>query len=267
MTQIREPSFAGHFYPDHPGELSETVRGMLRESQARPGPAPKALIVPHAGYIYSGPVAATAYARLQPYRDLYDRVVLLGPCHRLAAIGLAASTADAFRTPLGDVPLDREAIKQLGNRGVTLSDAAHSLEHSLEVQLPFLQLVLDSFSLVPLAVGDTAPETVAEVIDLLWDGPETLVVVSSDLSHYLSYEDAQQRDAATCRAIKGMDAHCINSGDACGSTAVGGLLIAAKRRGMQIATLDLRNSGDTAGGKDRVVGYGSWILTEKMPCE
>ena len=267
MTQIREPAVAGHFYPDHPGELSETVQGMLREGQARPGPAPKALIVPHAGYIYSGPVAATAYARLQPYRDLYDRVVLLGPCHRLATKGLAASTADAFRTPLGDVPLDREAIKQLGQCGVMLSDASHSLEHSLEVQLPFLQSVLDIFLLVPLAVGDTEPEAVAEVIDLLWDGPETLVVVSSDLSHYLSYDDAQRRDAATCRAIEGMDAHSINSGDACGSTAVGGLLIAAKRRGMQIATLDLRNSGDTAGGKDQVVGYGSWILTEKMPCE
>jgi AmmeMemoRadiSam system protein B len=267
MTQIREPAVAGHFYPDHPGELSTTVQGMLRQGQARPGPAPKALIVPHAGYIYSGPVAATAYARLQPYRDLYHRVVLLGPCHRVATKGLAASTAGAFRTPLGDVPLDGEAIKQLGQRGVALSDAPHSLEHSLEVQLPFLQLVLGSFSLVPLAVGDTKPEAVAEVIDLLWDGPETLVVVSSDLSHYLSYEDAQRRDAATCRAIEGMDAHCIRSGDACGSTVVGGLLIAAKGRGMQIATLDLRNSGDTAGGKDQVVGYGSWILTEKIACE
>jgi len=267
MTQIREPSFAGHFYPDHPGELSTTVQGMLRESQADPGAAPKAMIVPHAGYVYSGPVAATAYARLQPYRDLYDRVVLLGPCHRVATEGLAASTADAFRTPLGDVPLDREAIKQLGHHRVMLSDASHSLEHSLEVQLPFLQLVLGTFSLVPLAVGDTEPETVAEVIDLLWDGPETLVVVSSDLSHCLSYHDAQRRDAATCRAIEGLDAHCISSGDACGSTAVGGLLIAAKRRGMQIATLDLRNSGDTAGGMDHVVGYGSWILMEKRPCE
>jgi AmmeMemoRadiSam system protein B len=267
MIQIRESAVAGHFYPDHPGELSETVRGMLRESQARPGPAPKALIVPHAGYIYSGPVAATAYARLQPYRDLYHRVVLLGPCHRVATTGMATSAATVFRTPLGDVPLDREAIKQLGHRSVTLSDAAHSLEHSLEVQLPFLQFVLGSFSLVPLAVGDMEPEAVAEVIDLAWDGLETLVVVSSDLSHYLSYEDAQRRDAATCRAIEGMDAHCINSGDACGSTAVGGLLIAAKRRGMQIATLDLRNSGDTAGGKEQVVGYGSWILTEKISCE
>ncbi len=267
MTQIREPAVAGYFYPDHPGELSTTVQAMLRESQAGPGPAPKALIVPHAGYVYSGPVAATAYARLRPYRDLYDRVVLLGPCHRVATKGLAASAADAFRTPLGDVPLDREAIKRLGHHHVIRSDASHSLEHSLEVQLPFLQLVLGSFSLVPLAVGDTEPEAVADVIDLLWDGPETLVVVSSDLSHYLSYEDAQRRDGATCRAIEGMDAHCINSGDACGSTAVGGLLIAAKRRGMQIATLDLRNSGDTAGGKDHVVGYGSWILMEKISCE
>lgn len=267
MTQIREPSFAGHFYPDHPGELSKTVQGMLRESQAGPGTAPKALIVPHAGYVYSGPVAATAYARLQPYHDSYERVVLLGPCHRVATAGLAISTADIFRTPLGDVPVDREAFKRLVHHRVIRSDAPHGPEHSLEVQLPFLQLVLDSFSLVPLAVGDTEPEAVAEVIDLLWDGPETLFVVSSDLSHYLSYEDAQRRDVATCRAIEGMDAHCINSTDACGSTAVSGLLIAAKHRGLQIATLDLRNSGDTAGGKDHVVGYGSWILMEKMSCE
>lgn len=267
MTQIREPAVAGYFYPDHPGELRTTVQVMLRESQAASGPAPKALIVPHAGYVYSGPVAATAYSRLQPYRDLYKRVVLLGPCHRLATSGLAVSTADAFRTPLGNVPLDRESIRRLGHHQVIRSDAAHGTEHSLEVQLPFLQRVLGSFSLVPLAVGDTEPEVVADVIDLLWDGPETLVIVSSDLSHYLSYEDAQRRDAATCRAIEGMDAYSISSGDACGSLAVGGLLIAAKRRGMQIATLDLRNSGDTAGGRDHVVGYGSWILTEKIPCE
>lgn len=267
MIQIRESAVAGHFYPDHPGQLSETVQGLLRRSQAGPGPAPKALIVPHAGYIYSGPIAATAYARLQPYRDLYDHVVLLGPCHRVAITGLAASASDAFRTPLGDVPLDREAIKRLVPHRVALSDAPHLLEHSLEVQLPFLQLTIDSFSLVPLAVGDTEPEAVAEVIDLLWGGPETLVVVSSDLSHYLRYEDARRCDAATCQAIEGMDVHGVSSRNACGYTVVGGLLIAAKRHGLQIATLDLRNSGDTAGGKDRVVGYGSWILMEKNPCE
>jgi AmmeMemoRadiSam system protein B len=225
------------------------------------------MIVPHAGYIYSGPVAATAYSLLCSHRDLYRRVVLLGPSHRVAGPGLAVSTADFFHTPLGDVPLDRSAIKRLEHPAVRPWDEPHAAEHSLEVQLPFLQRVLAGFSLVPLAVGDTEPEAVAEVIDLLWGGPETLVVVSSDLSHHLSYEDARRRDAATCSVIERLDARHINSGDACGSTAVGGLLIAAQRRGMQITTLDLRNSGDTAGGKDHVVGYGSWVLLEKMPCE
>ncbi len=263
MTVVREAVVAGQFYPGNASELSTTVRVFLGEARTQEGPAPKALIVPHAGYIYSGPVAATAYARLWPYRQQYTRVILLGPCHRVAVKGLALSGADVFRTPLGDVPLDKEAIARLDMADVKVVDASHEFEHSLEVHLPFLQTVLDSFSLVPLVVGDVAPETVAQVIDALWGGPETLIVISSDLSHYLTYDKARASDKATCEAIENLRVHNIDHGDACGATPIGGLLIAAKRRSMKVTTLDLRNSGDTAGDKNHVVGYGSWIFVER----
>ena len=257
MTRIREAAVADYFYPADSGELSATIHQMLNAAPVQHTAAPKALIVPHAGYIYSGPVAAAAYSTLRPHREEYTRVILLGPSHRVALGGLAASGADMFRTPLGDVPLDRAAI---GALDLPVSDAAHRLEHSLEVHLPFLQIVIGTFSLVPIVIGDADPEAVAKVIDTLWGGPETLIVVSSDLSHYLPYNEARARDRATCRAIKNFAAHRISHADACGATPVGGLLITAQRRGMQITTLDLRNSGDTAGGREQVVGYGSWML-------
>ena len=260
MTSIRKPAVAGQFYSGSAGELSATVATLLKEAQDNDTPAPKALIVPHAGYIYSGPVAATAYARLQPYRDQYRRVILLGPCHRTPVHGLALSGADVYRTPMGDVPLDRSAIADLDIPGVQVFDESHRSEHSLEVHLPFLQAVLSDFSVVPIVVGEAAPELVSQVLDALWGGPETLIVVSSDLSHYLSYDDACAIDAVTCQAIEDLDAGWINHDMACGATPVAGLLIAAKRRGMKVTTLDLRNSGDTAGDRDFVVGYGSWMF-------
>ncbi len=267
MIQVREPAVAGYFYPATPGELSETVMAMLREEQSQTDSAPKALVVPHAGYVYSGTVAAAAYARLWSFRDHYTKVVLLGPCHRCAIRGLAISGVDAFRTPLGDVALDRERSSVLKHPAVSQSESAHRLEHSLEVQLPFLQSVLGSFSLLPLAVGEATPETVAEVIELVWGGPETLFVVSSDLSHYLAYDEACERDLKTCTAIRNLDAHRIGHGDACGATPLGGLLIAARAHGLKVTTLDLRNSGDTAGGKSQVVGYGAWMFQEEEICE
>ena len=262
MTVIREPAVAGQFYPGNASELRTAMRVLFEEVQVLPSPAPKALIVPHAGYIYSGPVAATAYARLRSYREQYTRVILLGPAHRVAVSGLALSAADAFRTPLGDVPLDKEAIAALNLPEVMVFDATHRLEHSLEVHLPLLQSVIESFSVVPLIVGDVAAETVAEVIDALWGGPETLIVVSSDLSHYLTYEKARAMDKATCQAIEDLEVDHIDHHAACGAMPIRGLLIAARRRGMLVTTLDLRNSGDTAGDRNRVVGYGSWLFLE-----
>ncbi len=262
MTHIREPAVAGQFYPGNPAELGATIRTFFDEVEAPVGPAPKAMIVPHAGYIYSGPIAATAYARLRSYCDQYTRVVLLGPSHRVHISGLALSGADIFRTPLGDVPLDQIAIAALAMPEVSIVDTSHKLEHSLEVHLPFLQTAISSFSLVPLVVGDAQPQAVARVLDALWGGPETLIVISSDLSHYLSYDDARISDKATCAAIEKFQPYSIDHQHACGATPIGGLLIAAKRRGMQVATLDLRNSGDTAGDKSHVVGYGSWLFLE-----
>ncbi|MDH3747904.1 MAG: AmmeMemoRadiSam system protein B [Gammaproteobacteria bacterium] len=262
MTVIREPAVAGQFYPGTASELSTTIRVYLDEAEVQQGPAPKALIVPHAGYVYSGPVAASAYARLRPYRQHYTRVILLGPCHRVAVQGLALSGADVFRTPLGDVPLDKDAIANLELPDVKVFDATHQFEHSLEVHLPFLQSVIESFSLVPLVVGHVPPETVARVIDALWGGPETLIVISSDLSHYLTYDEARASDKTTCEAIENLQAQSIDHDKACGATLIGGLLIATKRRGMRVITLDLRNSGDTAGDKSHVVGYGSWMFLE-----
>jgi hypothetical protein len=262
MIAIREAAVAGQFYPGNASELNTTIGVFFDELEVDEGPAPKALIVPHAGYIYSGPVAATAYARLRPYRERFTRVVLLGPCHTVAVRGLALSGADVFRTPLGDVPVDKDAIASLDLPGVGVFDSTHQFEHSLEVHLPFLQTVLGQFSLVPIVVGDVAPETVADVIDELWGGPETLIVISSDLSHYLSYHAACVSDRATCRAIESLDASSIKHDGACGATPICGLLISAKRRDMQVETLDLRNSGDTAGDRHRVVGYGAWMFLE-----
>jgi AmmeMemoRadiSam system protein B len=260
MTLIRTPAVAGQFYSANAGELSATVATLLNEAQDRETPAPKALIVPHAGYIYSGPVAANAYVLLQPYRDQYQRVVLLGPCHTTPVHGLASSSADAFRTPLGDVPLDKAALADLDIPDLHTFDRSHQDEHCLEVHLPFLQTVLGDFCIVPIVVGDASPEVVSRALEKLWGGPETLIVVSSDLSHYLKYDEARAIDTVTCRAIEDLDAPQINHDMACGATPVAGLLITAKRRGMKVTTLDLRNSADTAGNGGFVVGYGAWMF-------
>ncbi|WJW74545.1 AmmeMemoRadiSam system protein B [Thiohalobacter sp. IOR34] len=258
---IRPPAVAGAFYPDDPQELHQMLLGFLAEVPRAASEAPKAIIVPHAGYIYSGPIAAQAYVRLLPARERIRRVVLLGPAHRVPIRGLAASSADAFRTPLGDVPLDRAAIDTLLDLPqVQLRDDAHALEHSLEVQLPFLQEVLDDFALVPLVVGDASDAEVAEVLERLWDGPETLIVISSDLSHYHDYATAQAMDRATSQAIEALAPEQIAQEQACGRIPVAGLLQAARHHGLQAHTVDLRNSGDTAGPRDQVVGYGAYAL-------
>ena len=262
MAVIREAAVAGQFYPADPDELGAAVDQYLRNAVAEVGPQPKALIVPHAGYVYSGPVAASAYARVSPYRERITRVVLLGPCHRIPVKGLALSGADAFRTPLGDVTLDKEVVAALQSPAVEVFDDTHTFEHSLEVHLPFLQALLGEFTLVPMVVGDAQPAAVAQVLESLWGGPETLVVISSDLSHYLDYKTARKRDKATCEAIERFDFENIGPEDACGCYPVGGLLLLAKQRGMKIETVDLRNSADTAGPMTQVVGYGSWLFVE-----
>jgi len=260
MSKIRQAAVAGLFYPDDADQLRSQIDQLMSAAAASGRPV-KALIAPHAGYIYSGPVAARAYAEMAPLRGRIRRVVLLGPSHRVAFHGLAASSATAFATPLGNVPVDRAATDAvLALPQVRVLDAAHIQEHSLEVQLPFLQSVLDAFAVVPLVVGDASADDVAEVLETLWGGDETLIVISSDLSHYLDYASARALDAATARAIATLDPQAIDYDQACGRNPVKGLLVAARRHHLTGDILDLRNSGDTAGDRRRVVGYGAFAF-------
>jgi AmmeMemoRadiSam system protein B len=262
MDNIREPAVAGTFYPANPLELQSMLHTYLSEPEAD-GPPPKAMIVPHAGYIYSGPVAASGYARLQQAADRIDQVLLLGPAHRVGFRGLAASSADGFKTPLGTIPLDTAAIRDiLALPQVHLNDEAHRLEHSLEVHLPFLQVTLNQFTLVPLVVGDASPNEVSEVIGHFWDRPGTLVIISSDLSHFHDYETAVQLDRNTSDAIENLALEKIDYDHACGRNPVNGLLLYARQHGLAAHTIDLRNSGDTAGPRNQVVGYGTYVISE-----
>jgi len=261
MTAIRRAAVAGTFYPDDARSLSAEVRGFLNDAGTPDGPVPKAIIAPHAGYRYSGAIAAKAYALLKPVAGKITRVVLLGPCHRVAVQGLALSGADYFETPLGRIEIDKDAEAQIADLPqVGVFAPTHQAEHALEVHLPFLQEVLSDFKLVPIVVGETPPAKVAEVLEALWGGPETLIVISSDLSHFLDYDAARAIDQRTCEAITALDPSRIERNGACGRFPVGGLLQLAKQRGMTVETIDLKNSGDTAGPKDRVVGYGAWAF-------
>lgn len=260
MTTIRQPAVAGMFYPAHPRQLAHDVQQLLAAVHP-PELAPKALIVPHAGYIYSGAVAATAYAALKNIASRIRRVVLLGPTHRVAVRGLALPGAGAFDTPLGMVRIDAEAVQAIADLPqVMVSAQAHALEHSLEVQLPFLQTVLPDFKLVPLAVGMATAEEVAGVLEALWGGDETLIVISSDLSHFLPYSTARRVDSASAQSILDL-AEGLSHEQACGATPINGLLLAAHQHHLAPHLLDLRNSGDTAGSHDSVVGYASFAFT------
>lgn len=269
MSAVRAAAVAGYFYPRNPTELERTVSSLLAGvPSCAEEPLPKAIIAPHAGYIYSGPVAATAYARLARAKGRISRVVLVGPAHRVALRGLAVPAATAFDTPLGSVPVDREAIAGiLKLPQVTVSDEAHAGEHSLEVHLPFLKAVLEDFSIVPLVAGSANAREVGQALDLVWGGPETLIVISSDLSHYLDYQTARRIDATTTQAIEKLRPDDIGRDQACGRVPIAGLLDVARRRGLVCRTVDLRNSGDTAGTRDRVVGYGSYLFFEQGPSE
>lgn len=260
MTTTKSPAVAGLFYPSAAAELRHEIDRYIGD--ARPGTdrRPHALIAPHAGYRYSGPIAGSAYATLLPWVDTIRRVVVLAPSHRVPFNGIALSSAKAFATPLGDIPVDtvtRNAL--LLQPGVAILDEAFAEEHALEVQLPFLQAVLDDFSLVPLVVGTAEPDDVAAVIETL-QRDDTLIVVSSDLSHYHAYADSQARDRATSQRIEALQLDAIDPYDACGAYPLRGLLKVARQQGWQAQTLDLRNSGDTAGDKSRVVGYGAYAF-------
>jgi len=256
----REAAVAGMFYESDRYRLKAQVDALLNQATTQAATTPEVLIVPHAGYIYSGATAAQAYHSLEAHRDDIKRVVLFGPAHRVYLNGMAVPSVNSFATPLGEIDLDQKSIQRIVDLpGVIVNDEAHRLEHSLEVQLPFLQSVLNDFNLVPVVVGDCQAEIVAAVLDELWGGAETLVVISSDLSHFHSYDEARQIDATTCGLIldKAVD---LSGEQACGAHAINGLMRSKHCRSLTVEMLDACNSGDTAGDKNRVVGYGAFLL-------
>jgi AmmeMemoRadiSam system protein B len=256
--RVRQPAVAGLFYSADLTTLRSSVEGYV--AGAASGPVPKAIVAPHAGYVYSGPVAGSAYARVRAHDDI-TRVVLLGPAHRTPDAGIAASGAGAFATPLGQLAVDTDARDALVGAGlVAVRDDAHADEHSLEVQLPFLQVCLGEVTVLPLAVGQVSPDRVADVLDRVWGGDETLVVVSTDLSHYHDHATATELDRRTAEAVVSRRPDRLGPGDACGVIALQGLLLAAERHDLDVELLDLRTSADTAGGPGKVVGYGAFTL-------
>jgi AmmeMemoRadiSam system protein B len=262
-VKVRHPAVAGLFYPADPDELRRALADAFGAAEAPPpdAPVPQALVVPHAGYVYSGPIAASAYLRVAPAHAVIRRVVLLGPSHRVYLDGLAVPSDDEFDGPLGRVRIDRDlrdVVRVLP--GVVVHDRPHRDEHSLEVQLPFLQTVLDHFTLLPISVGNASPDQVATVLEAVWGGPETLVVISTDLSHYHAYDEASRLDARTAAAIVTRRPDDIADDDACGARPLRGLLRVAIGHDLSVQQLDLRNSGDTAGDRHRVVGYGAFAV-------
>jgi MEMO1 family protein len=256
----RHPAVAGTFYPANPMLLHQML-GQFLDDVGMGHKVPKAMIVPHAGYVYSGAIAASAYARLRQAKTQVTRVVIIGPSHRVAFSGLAVSRASSFLTPLGNIPVDEEAVRMVAQLPfVEYLEQVHTLEHSLEVQLPFLQETLDAFKIVPIVAGDASPEQVAQVIEALWGGDETLIVISSDLSHYHDYATARKLDQLTSGRIEKLQYELLSPESACGKVPISGLLKVAKGKSLSVKAIDLRNSGDTAGDKSRVVGYGAYVI-------
>jgi MEMO1 family protein len=262
LSPARAPVWAGQFYPDSPKRLREAVDDYLSAPEPKSWPGPKAIIAPHAGYCYSGPIAGSAFKAWRTESGVIRRVVLLGPSHRVPFEGVALTSVAAYSTPLGEVSVDRELARRVAALpGVEVREEAHTNEHALEVELPFLQRVLEEFDFLPVVVGQAHPAAIAELLNEVWGDAETRIVISSDLSHYLPYAAARARDDDTSRAIEGLDWSAIEDDQACGHVPIRGLLEAARQHGLTAHTVDLRNSGDTAGSRDRVVGYGAFAFS------
>jgi AmmeMemoRadiSam system protein B len=260
MPNLRPAAVAGTFYPADPQKLRKMLELLLMDVRSE-NKVPKAIIVPHAGYIYSGSIAASAYARLKASGQTFNRVVIIGPSHRVSFTGLAVSSAEMFATPLGNIAVDKAAISDLKRFSfIQELDQAHAQEHSVEVQLPFLQVTLGNFKIIPIVAGDAKPEDICSVLNLFWRQPDTLIVISSDLSHFHDYQTANQIDAETSRHIENLNYQQLDYDSACGRVPISGLLALAKKKSLTVKAIDLRNSGDTAGDKSRVVGYGAYVV-------
>ncbi len=266
QKRIRPPAVAGLFYPDDAARLARYVQSALGEGMRVVPELGKveAVIAPHAGYRFSGPIAARAFAALRQHGPV-GRILLLGPAHTVPLRGIAAPSWDGFATPLGVVEVDaglREALSTLPR--VIVDDVPHAREHALEVELPFIQALYPGVPVLPLVVGEATPEEVARVIEVARGvDPDTAIVVSSDLSHYEPYAQARAHDAMTARRIAALDERHIGPHDACGARPLAGLLHEAKAHRWRPVLLDLRNSGDTAGDRERVVGYGAWAFVRQ----
>ncbi len=260
MSKLRPAAVAGTFYPADPQKLRKMLELLLMDVRSE-NKVPKAIIVPHAGYIYSGSIAASAYARLKASGQTFNRVIIIGPSHRVSFTGLAVSSAEMFATPLGNIAVDEDAVSDLKRFSfIQELDQAHAQEHSVEVQLPFLQVTLGDFKIIPIVAGDARPEDICSVLNLFWQQPDTLIVISSDLSHFHDYQTANQIDAETSRHIENLNYQQLDYDSACGRVPISGLLALAKKKSLTVKAIDLRNSGDTAGDKSRVVGYGAYVV-------
>ena len=260
----RQPAVAGTFYPANSQQLQQSVNRLLEDAKTQE-PPPKAIIAPHAGFVYSGAIAASAYSRLIQTRKTITQVILIGPSHRFAFNGLAISRSKSYSTPLGEIAVDTAAVNDIACLDfVEYVEQAHRYEHCLEVQLPFLQTVLDSFTIVPIVAGDATPEQVSTVLKMLWNGPQTLIVISSDLSHFHDYKTAQKIDQKTSEYIVDLQYEALGYESACGRIPIGGLLALAREKLFCVKSIDLRNSGDTAGDKNRVVGYGAYVVERSV---
>lgn len=259
VTMVRPPAVAGSFYPSSRADLSATVDRLLES--AHPGAeleAPKAIVVPHAGYVYSGAVAASAFKLFEPISQRIKRIILVGPAHRVYLDGVASPGVSALATPMGQVLVDTDVLARVPE--VAADPRAHAREHSLEVEVPFLQRVAPHAKIVPLVVGHAPPEVVGHILEQLWDGAETRIVISSDLSHYLPYDEGRRTDARTARRVCSLDT--VGPEEACGAGGINGLLWIARKKQLRCAIVDLRSSGDTAGPRDEVVGYGAFAFYE-----
>jgi MEMO1 family protein len=261
LSLVRPPAVAGSFYPDSRADLGALVDRLLMGAHPHAEPqAPKAIVVPHAGYVYSGPIAASAFKLFEPISDRIRRIILVGPAHRVYIDGLASPGAEALATPLGKVPVDNDVLDRVPE--VVPDARAHAREHSLEVEVPFLQRVAPNAKIVPLVVGHASPEEVGRVLERLWDGPDTRIVISSDLSHYLPYDEGRHADTRTARRICSLGTQPIGPEEACGAAGINGLVWVARRKHLRGELVDLRSSGDTAGPRDEVVGYGAFAFYE-----